>query len=511
MASAIAGHPLQVERACSIVASALSGGRRQGVRLISGDRRCFAMNDARSLVNVPYPALGPDWTSRTLTCGVALQCSPSKDRIAECRLGELAPRELVALTVVEAEVALGWVASSWPGLLPDLQRLLPDLAVGDPDLDGLAMIDRALELARSGGDLPYHSLLGQLPAGAPLHGGLLASVRRMYGRMPWSAGKRALSPGLFTVPVGGDGGTRNPNLPPPSHPEDDDIEIRPDRRVGIPYPEWSLWSKSFLRNHVAVLERKNAPRQGAPRPVSADLRRWFEQHTSRVMKNRLEDGSDLDIDQYVKHHVDALTGASSEARVFRDLLPAYRDVTTALLLDGSSSLGNGQGAIFRLELACADALCHSLALARQRHGLFAFTGNTRHRVDVNCLKDFSDPRSVVPSDAGLAPGGYTRLGAPLRHLTRRLLAQPSQRRLLIAIGDGLISDDGYEGRYGWADTAHAVEEAVEAGVTVHYIGVGTARVDPLPDVFGPRLSTRIKRVDELPRVLARVHRELAAA
>jgi hypothetical protein len=36
-------------------------------------------------------------------------------------------------------------------------------------------------------------------------------------------------------------------------------------------------------------------------------------------------------------------------------------------------------------------------------------------------------------------------------------------------------------------------------------------VDPLPEVFGPRRSKRIKRVDELPNVLAHVHRELVAA
>jgi hypothetical protein len=46
---------------------------------------------------------------------------------------------------------------------------------------------------------------------------------------------------------------------------------------------------------------------------------------------------------------------------------------------------------------------------------------------------------------------------------------------------------------------------------VHYLGVGRAQVDPLPDVFGSRRSTRIKRVEELPRALARVHRELVAA
>ena len=73
-----------------------------------------------------------------------------------------------------------------------------------------------------------------------------------------------------------------------------------------------------------------------------------------------------------------------------------------------------------------------------------------------CLKDFDDIHFVAPSDSGLTVGGYTRLGAPLRHLTNRLLREPSERRLLIVIGDGLMSDEGYEGRYAWADVAHAV-------------------------------------------------------
>ena len=197
--------------------------------------------------------------------------------------------------------------------------------------------------------------------------------------------------------------------------------------------------------------------------------------------------------------------------MFRDLVPGVRDVTTALLLDGSSSLGAHHGTVFELELACADALSQAMTLARERHGVFAFTGNTRHRVDVRCLKDFDQPRFVAPSRLGLVTGGYTRLGAPIRHLTSRLLAQPSERRLLIVIGDGLMSDEGYEGRYAWADVAHAVEEADEAGVAIYYVGVGATRVDPLPEVFGPRRSQRIRRVEELPRVLAHVHRELVAA
>jgi nitric oxide reductase NorD protein len=504
------GHAMAIERSCAVTAVALSGQRREGVRLVTGDNRGFSLSSALNFVHVPYPSIGHDWMRRTLTCGVALQCSPSKDRLVEYRLNELSSRELRALTLVEAGVALGWIASSWPGLLSELLRVLPDLEIAPGNVGAKEMLNRAVVLARTGEPLGVHPLLGRLPSAYTMPQGLSDQLRRSFGRMPWTTTQKRL-PRPYSVPVGGDGGVRNPNLPPPSRPQDNDLDITPDHRPGIPYPEWNAWTKSFMRDHVAVLERAHTSRTRQPGSISADLRKWFEEHTHRAMKNRLEDGSDLDVEQYVSHYIDLTTGEAAEPRIFRELLPSSRDVTTALLLDGSSSLGVHGGRIFRLELACADALSRAMTRARERHGIFVFTGNTRHRVEVGCLKDFEDTRFVPPSGLGLVTGGYTRLGAPLRHLTSRLLAQPSERRLLIVIGDGLVSDEGYEGRYAWADAAHAVEEANDAGVSVYYVGVGPTRVDPLPEIFGPRRSQRIRRVEELPRVLAHVHRELVAA
>jgi nitric oxide reductase NorD protein len=502
-------HAMTIERSCAVTAVALSQQRREGVRLVTGARRAFGLNTALTYVHVPYP-VAHDWTLRTLTCGVALQCSPSKERLVEYRLNELSTRELSALSLVEAGAALGWMAATWPGLLPEARRVLPDLEIGSADMPATQMLNRAIALAGTAQALDVHPLLGALPIGYTTPQSPTDKLRRSFGRMPWTTNQKRL-PRPYSVPVGGDGGVRNPNLPPPSRPQDNDFDVTPDHRPGIPYPEWNAWTKSFLPDHVAVLERTHAGGTRQPAPIAADLRKWFEEHTHRAMTNRLEDGSDLDVEQYVSHYIDTTTGEAAEPRIFRELLPSGRDVTTALLLDGSSSLGVHGGRIFQLELACADALSRAMKLARERHGIFVFTGNTRHRVEVNCLKDFEDPRFVPPSRLGLETGGYTRLGAPLRHLTSRLLAQPSERRLLIVIGDGLISDEGYEGRYAWADAAHAVEEANDAGVSMYYVGVGPTRVDPLPEVFGPRRSQRIRRVEELPRVLAHVHRELVAA
>jgi nitric oxide reductase NorD protein len=500
---------MAIERSCAVTAVALSERRREGVRLVTGERRMFGLNGKLTFVHIPYPPM-PDWTRRTLTCAVALQCSPSKERLTDYRLNELSARELCALTLVEAGVALGWIAQRWPGLLPELRRVLPDLRAESADMGALEMLDRAISLAGTKRALTVHPLLGSLPSAYTMPQGVADNLRRRLGRMPWTSTQKRL-PQPYSVPVGGDGGIRNPNLPPPSRPQDNDLDITPENRPGIPYPEWNMWTERFMRDHVAVLEREHARPIMRPAPVTVDVRKWFEEHTHRTMTNRREDGSDLDVDQYVSHYIDLTTGEANEPRIFRELLPSSRDVTTALLLDGSSSLGVNGGRIFRLELACADALSNAMTLARERHGVFVFTGNTRHRVEVHCLKDFEDRRFVPPSSLGLYTSGYTRLGAPLRHLTSRLLAQRSERRLLIVIGDGLISDEGYEGRYAWADAAHAVEEANDAGVSMYYVGVGPTRVDPLPEVFGPRRSQRIRRLEDLPRVLAHVHRELVAA
>ncbi len=504
------GSGLPVERTCTLIAAALSGRRLDGVRLVSGDKAAFGLSSNGRLVHVPFPPPDQMWTLRTLACGIALQCAPSKQLVAQLDLSRLTNRELRALVVIEGALALGWIHRTWPGLRPELDVRLAGLVPIDDELDGRQMLDRALALADSSDHLPDYPVLGRLTSRVGRPHGITETARRMWGRMPWTS-RRQDAYRIYSVPVGGDGGVRNPNLPPPSRPEDEELEFSPHQRPGVPYPEWNGWTQRFLKDHVAVVETRHQhePQHGlTPR---TDLRRHFARRTTRLMRNGLEDGSDIDIDRYVDHFVDRRCGHTSEGRVFRDLVPSHRDVSTCLLLDGSSSLGTQQGRIFQLELECADALSHAMTAARERHAVFSFTGNTRHHVEVRCLKDFGDRYFVAPSALGLQTAGYTRLGAPLRHLTSRLLTQPSERRLVIAIGDGLMSDEGYEGRYAWADVAHAVEEAEEAGVFIYYIGVGPTRVDPLPEVFGPRRSTRIARVEDLPRVLGRVHRELVCA
>ena len=111
---------MALERSCSLTAVALSGQRREGVRLVTGVNRHFSLSSALDFVYVPYPLADDDWTRTTVTCGVAMQCSPSKERVLGYRLDKLSARELTALTVIESRVSMGWITSNWPGLTPEL-------------------------------------------------------------------------------------------------------------------------------------------------------------------------------------------------------------------------------------------------------------------------------------------------------------------------------------------------------------------------------------------------------
>jgi nitric oxide reductase NorD protein len=126
-------------------------------------------------------------------------------------------------------------------------------------------------------------------------------------------------------------------------------------------------------------------------------------------------------------------------------------------------------------------------------------------VAVEVLRDFADEGFVRPTETAHHPDGYKRLGAALRHVTARLLDVAAERRILIALGDGLPSDEGYEGPYAIHDVAKAIEEATAEGLIAFYVGVGRVRRDRLHEALGDDAMQRVNDVSELPAVLATIY------
>jgi nitric oxide reductase activation protein len=100
---------------------------------------------------------------------------------------------------------------------------------------------------------------------------------------------------------------------------------------------------------------------------------------------------------------------------------------------------------------------------------------------------------------GLKPGGYTRLGAAIRHGTSVLDRRSgTPRRLLVVVSDGFAYDHGYEGTYGEADARRALAEARRAGTGCVCLSVGAGtEAEALRRIFGTAAHATIPRVELL--------------
>ncbi|WP_220097464.1 nitric oxide reductase activation protein NorD [Mycolicibacterium pulveris] len=445
---------------------------------------------------------------RAMTLGIALQSSPTKEMVSALDWSLLTPRERRALRIAEGRAAMGWAIASWPAMSPDYATLAPGHRAEPADgIDEL--LQRASALARSNLVLDVPELFGVPPGSRPLsrHRERIAGDGRRRNRVPWSS-RRNLRHMRLAMPVGGTEG-ESPRLvifeeAPDSEGESSDA----DRRLGVPYPEWDYRLNRYRQDFVTVVERRISPRYSRNIDLDPRIRRWFMAPHALARRSRMEDGDQLDVSAYVEQFGWSRAGGHVDDRIYEAMLPAQRDVATALLLDATSSLQGRGGAGFRLQLACSDALCAGMSSTAERFAVFAFTGETRHRVEVTRLRNFDDPAWALPAGAAIRPSGYTRLGAALRHVTRRLVQAPAERRVLLSIGDAVPSDEGYEGTYADADVNRAVDEAIAAGVVFRQLAVGKTTDAQLERRFGSGRFHRVSKSEDLPSVLARVHKEL---
>jgi nitric oxide reductase activation protein len=100
---------------------------------------------------------------------------------------------------------------------------------------------------------------------------------------------------------------------------------------------------------------------------------------------------------------------------------------------------------------------------------------------------------------GLVPGGYTRMGAAIRHSAHVLDTRSgTDRRLLVVLSDGFPYDDGYEGSYGEADARRALAETRRQGIGCLCLTLGASTdTEALKRVFGTAAHASASRLDDL--------------
>jgi nitric oxide reductase NorD protein len=303
-------------------------------------------------------------------------------------------------------------------------------------------------------------------------------------------------------------GTAAEDLPPPVY-----------------YDEWNANRGSYVRRAVAVRVHE-APRGDGAWVRAAmsqcgslvhHVRHQFERlRARRAMLRRQRAGADLDIDAYVAAMMDRGAGRPLDDRLYIETRPARRGLAIALLIDASSStaarLSDSQRIIDveRLALLLASEALSALGDA---YAMYSFGGEGASNVKLSIVKDFGEinDQTIRERIGAIEPGGHTRLGAAIRHMTAQLARQDAGHRLLLVLSDGRPHDvDEYQNRYGIEDTRQAVLEARASGVFPYCITVDSESSEYLPRLFGPSGYSVVRRPQQLATALIKVVNSLLA-
>ncbi|MBA3743277.1 VWA domain-containing protein [Sporichthya sp.] len=283
------------------------------------------------------------------------------------------------------------------------------------------------------------------------------------------------------------------------------------------YAEWDRVSGSYRPRWCTVAE---VPSESLNRPLDEptmsgrDLvmrRRLAKAGLKSQTLLRQAIGDDLDLDAVIRNQIDAASGASPDEKVYAATRPRQRDLSCLVLLDISGSGRDPSpagGSVFDRQREGALCVLDSLNAIGARTAAYAFRSAGRHSVQVSTIKGFNEAwsNSVPQRVHQLQPGGYTRLGAAIRHAARLLAAETATaRKLLVVVSDGFPYDTGYEGEYAAADSRRALAEARHQSIGCVCIALASPAPDSsLVNVFGSAAYARVPDLSTLRAVVPRL-------
>ncbi len=283
------------------------------------------------------------------------------------------------------------------------------------------------------------------------------------------------------------------------------------------YDEWDYRRQTYRKQWCALREVTAPPvhddfhAQTLNRyaPLVGEIRRHFEalREEERVLKAE-PSGDNVDLDALIMAYADMQAGMELSDRVYTRRQKAERDLAVLFMVDVS---GSTKGWINDAERESLILLCEALEVLDDRYAIYGFSGMTRNRCEIYCVKSFAQSYNaeVRARISGLRPKDYTRMGVTIRHLTRILNQMEARTRVLITLSDGKPDDyDGYRGEYGIEDTRQALLEARNTGIFPFCITIDTEAREYLPHMYGPAGFVMVDQVCKLPLKVADIYRRL---
>lgn len=263
----------------------------------------------------------------------------------------------------------------------------------------------------------------------------------------------------------------------------------------FPYAEWFYRQGRYKQEWCRVYEESgsdlklHADLSASARACAGRLRKFIGglMNQRRLVRGCC-DGPEVDLDAVTRYFASPVEFRDSNVKLFQQNRPAANTMAVLILVD--CSLSSDSWVENRRILDVEKELASVLALAMEGTTIqveFAsFSSQTRKCCRYQILKSFSDVNSAIPRINSLQPSGYTRLGAVLRHATKRLGEIRARDRAIFIFTDARPTDyDAYEGKHGIADVKKAILEARIQGITTIGLVAGRCRERHHLDIFGP--------------------------
>lgn len=251
--------------------------------------------------------------------------------------------------------------------------------------------------------------------------------------------------------------------------------------------------------------------------IVTQIRRNFQlmrPEALRKMRYQLE-GDDLDTDGLVEYVVDRRARISPTPRVYIKRDKRDRDVTTAFLVDMSSSTDrkiDGRKRIIDIEKEALLLMCEALEAIRDEYAIYGFSGSGREDCEFYVVKELGERYDdrVKGRIGGIYARQKTRMGPAIRHATRRLAAADSNVKLMILLTDGkpYDSDTYQDNAYAQEDTKMALREARREKLHLFCVTVDREGADYLPHMYSDANFVVVDDVRTLPQRLPQLYRRL---
>jgi len=226
------------------------------------------------------------------------------------------------------------------------------------------------------------------------------------------------------------------------------------------------------------------------------------------------DGDEIDLEAAIERVIDRRAHRASSARIYVELQRREREIAVCFLLDMSGSTSARIAAhkcVLDAEKETLLLMSEALNALGDLYAIYGFSSNGRANVSFYRFKGFDEPYSELIANriGGAKWLSNTRLGAAIRHATRRLSERSEATRLLILLSDAQPTDDEYgDTHYAREDTRLAVAEARASGIFPFCIAFGLEDDAQLDEVFGKSGYAIVQDVFRLPEKMPDIYRRL---